>query len=88
MLLALSITVTFLTISEEPVTSRAEVEHDIVVADMDDIQKKPIYITELQRSADTFYWQLAYENKRITTNPDFPSFDTLSSQLNTSLNTI
>ena len=78
-LLALSITATFLTISEDSVTSRAEDEHDFVVAVMDDIQKKPINITELQRSADTFYWQLAYENEneRITTDPDFPNFDTL-----------
>jgi signal transduction histidine kinase len=78
-LLALSITATFLTISEDSVTSRAEDEHDFVVSVMDDIQTKPIDINELQRWADTFYWELAYKNEkqRITTDPDFPTFDTL-----------
>jgi signal transduction histidine kinase len=81
LLLALSITAAFLTISEDTVSSRVEDQHDYFVAVMADIQKKPITIESLKSWANTLYWQLAYEEEnqpqRITTTSSFPSLNTL-----------
>lgn len=79
LLLALSITAAFLTISEDTISSRVEDEHDYFVTLMADIQKKTITIERLQSWANAMYWQLAYEheNQRITTDRNFPTLNIL-----------
>jgi len=79
MLLALSISAAFLTISKDTIPSRVEDEHDNFVTLMEDVQKKPITTERLQSWANAMYWQLAYdhENQRITTDINFPALNTL-----------